>query len=198
MAPLQCWEVFPSISIGSEAAGDDGPKKMRATLHCGGRSPAVGAYDAGFLYLFLRPDRPARCQVKQLSSRGRHRQSQALVFLVFASRCSGTSGSYPVGLWCRRGTATGDPFNTTDEKPALASAGLTDQVESRRPYPPSSLGVSQRDLDDSRAVCPISRTSLAYIGRRFVVRSLGNCVNWENRISSRSITHATPNLGPED
>ena len=47
--------------------------------------------------------------------------------------------------------------STIDEIPALASAGLTDQVESRRPYPPSSLGRSSGDLDDSRAVCPISR-----------------------------------------
>ena len=50
-----------------------------------------------------------------------------------------------------------DPASTIDEKPALASAGLTDQVESRRPYPPSSLVKSPGDLDDSRAVCPISR-----------------------------------------
>ncbi len=33
----------------------------------------------------------------------------------------------------------GEPAGTTDEKPALASAGLTDQVESRRPYSPPSL-----------------------------------------------------------
>lgn len=52
---------------------------------------------------------------------------------------SGRAGCYPVGLWCRYGTASGDPASTTDEKPALASAGLTNQVESRRPYPPSSL-----------------------------------------------------------
>ena len=49
--------------------------------------------------------------------------------------------------------------SATDEKPALASAGLTNQVESLRPYPPSSLMKSSGDLDDSRAVCPISRTS---------------------------------------
>jgi len=40
-----------------------------------------------------------------------------------------TSGSYPVGLWRHYGTASGDQASTTDEKPALASAGLTDQVE---------------------------------------------------------------------
>jgi hypothetical protein len=52
---------------------------------------------------------------------------------------SGNSGRYPVGLWCLNGTASGDPASATDEKPALASAGLTSQVESRRPCPPSSL-----------------------------------------------------------
>jgi len=59
-----------------------------------------------------------------------------------SSRCGGYSsipGCYPVGLWCHHGTASRDPVSTTDEKPALATAGLTGQVESRRPYPPSSL-----------------------------------------------------------
>ena len=56
------------------------------------------------------------------------------------TECSDEAGLYPVGLWCLHGTASGDPASTTDEKPALASAGLTSQVESRRPYPPSSLG----------------------------------------------------------
>jgi len=52
---------------------------------------------------------------------------------------SSIPGCYPVGLWCHHGTASGVPVSTTDEKPALATAGLTGQVESRRPYPPSSL-----------------------------------------------------------
>jgi hypothetical protein len=48
----------------------------------------------------------------------------------------------------------------TDEKPTLASVGLTGQVASCRPYPPPLAMKSSRDLDGSRAVYPISRTSI--------------------------------------
>jgi len=51
------------------------------------------------------------------------RQDQADIQLV-----SGALKAQPVG----------EPASATDEKPALASAGLTNQVESRRPSQPSS------------------------------------------------------------
>jgi len=69
------------------------------------------------------------------------------------------SGRYPIGHSCLHGTAWRESTRTTDEKPAFASAGLTDQVALHRSYPPSSLIESARNLDSSRAVCPISRTS---------------------------------------
>jgi hypothetical protein len=79
------------------------------------------------------------------------------------------AGDTPLTLWhlvlldlrCQFGTANGEPAGTTDEKPALASAGLTDQVALRRSCPPSSLPMmSPRDLDDSHGGCPIPRTSV--------------------------------------
>ena len=42
------------------------------------------------------------------------------------------------GSPCRSGTASEELVSMTDEKPALASAGLMGQVASCRPYPPSS------------------------------------------------------------
>ena len=42
------------------------------------------------------------------------------------------------GSACRSGTAGEEPVSATDEKPALASAGLMGQVASCRPSPPSS------------------------------------------------------------
>ncbi|TKS60750.1 MAG: hypothetical protein EWM72_01055 [Nitrospira sp.] len=81
------------------------------------------------MFVLSRPVRPARSQITQASSRGRHRQSQGLVFLESASSSPFFSGYYPVGLLSPEGTASGEPANTTDEMPALASAGLTDQVE---------------------------------------------------------------------
>ena len=65
----------------------------------------------------------------------------------------------PLGLLCHDGTASGETARTTDEKDARFSAGLTDQVALRRSSPPSSLMKSSRDLDSSRAVCPISRST---------------------------------------
>lgn len=59
-----------------------------------------------------------------------------------------------------KGTARGEPASTANEKSVLETVGLTDQVELRRSWPPSSLDKSPRDLDSIRAVCPISRTSL--------------------------------------
>ena len=44
-----------------------------------------------------------------------------------------------MGLWCRNGTASGEPASVTDQKPALESAGLCGQVESGHPSLPSSL-----------------------------------------------------------
>jgi len=103
----------------------------------------------------LRFDWPARCQVIRVSRRGRRRQSQALVFLAPRRmlRRSRLISSWSV-VPSRHSLE--DPASTIDEKPALLSAGLTGQVESRRPCPPSSLVKSPRNLDDSRAVCPIS------------------------------------------
>ena len=65
----------------------------------------------------------------------------------------------PDGHSCLRGTAWRESTRTTDEKPASASTGLTDQVALRRSYPPSFQIKLSRDLDSSRAVCPISRSS---------------------------------------
>jgi hypothetical protein len=48
----------------------------------------------------------------------------------------------------------------TDEKPALASLGLMGQVASCRSFHPPLAMKSPRDLDGSRAVYPISRTSI--------------------------------------
>jgi hypothetical protein len=42
-------------------------------------------------------------------------------------------------LWCRYGTASGEPASMTDQQRALESAGLYGQVESGRPSLPSSL-----------------------------------------------------------
>jgi len=49
------------------------------------------------------------------------------------------AGSYSISLWCRYGTASGEPVSMTDQQPALESAGLYGQVESGRPSLPSSL-----------------------------------------------------------
>lgn len=70
-----------------------------------------------------------------------------------------SSGRHPIGPSCFHGTTWRESTRTTDEKPASASTGLTDQVALRRSYPPSFLMKSARNLDSSRAVCPISRTS---------------------------------------
>ena len=71
-------------------------------------------------------------------SRGRLRQSQALVFLALRLVLQLEWGLISGWSLVPYGTARGEPASTTDEKPALASAGLIDQVELRRPYPPSS------------------------------------------------------------
>jgi len=44
-----------------------------------------------------------------------------------------------IGLWCRYGTASGEPASTTDPKPTLESAGLSGQVELGHPLLPSFL-----------------------------------------------------------
>jgi hypothetical protein len=44
------------------------------------------------------------------------------------------------------------PTGATDEQVMLDTAGPTDQVESCRSSPPSSLGKSPRDLDSSRGL----------------------------------------------
>jgi hypothetical protein len=74
-----------------------------------------------------------------VSNRGRHRQSQVPVFLMLPSCPHSQHGFYPIGLRCRLRTASGEPASMTDEKLAHASAGLTGQVASSRPYPPSFL-----------------------------------------------------------
>jgi hypothetical protein len=73
------------------------------------------------------------------SNRGRPRQSRVLRFLMLLGDPHSQHGFHPVGLRCRYGTASGESASTTDEKPAPVSAGLTDQVASNRPYPPSFL-----------------------------------------------------------
>jgi hypothetical protein len=77
--------------------------------------------------------------VAEGSNRGRPRRSRVLSFLMLPSDPHLQPGFHPVGLRCRYGTASGESASTTDEKPAPVSAGLTDQVASNRPYPPSFL-----------------------------------------------------------
>lgn len=77
--------------------------------------------------------------IVQGSNRGRLRRSRVLTFLILPSDPHSQHGFHPVGLRCRNGTASGASASTTDEKPAPASVGLTDQVASNRPYPPSFL-----------------------------------------------------------
>ena len=113
------------------------------------------------LFVLSRPVRPARSKISYTSSRGRCRQPRVPVFLVRRRVLRTKSGHYPVSLLCPEGTASREPASTTDEKSTLASVGPTDQVESSRSYPhPPLLVKSPRDLDGSRAVCPISRTSV--------------------------------------
>lgn len=103
--------------------------------------------------------RPTRNKCQQTSNRGRPRQSRGpnLLLAQGASekgmRLLSSDAAVPKGI-----AATGEPANTTDEKPALGSVGLTDQVESCRSSLPSSLLVSHpRDLDCSRTIFPVSR-----------------------------------------
>jgi hypothetical protein len=80
-------------------------------------------------------------RIEHASSWGRRRQSQAFVFLVqrLVLRKDRLLSGWPE---MPRGTSSEEPASTTDEKSVLGSTGLTDQVASRRPYPPSSpLGV---------------------------------------------------------
>ena len=60
----------------------------------------------------------------------------------------------PVGLWCHYGTASGKPASTTDQKPALQSAGLCGPVESDYPSLPSSLGKLRGEPVDTYVARP--------------------------------------------
>jgi hypothetical protein len=101
--------------------------------------------------LKLRPARQARCWAliggKQIGPRRLCSSRQRRVLLMKTGWC-------PVGLWCHYGTASGEPASTTDQKPALESAGLCGQVESGHPSLPSSLGKLAGEPVDSRASCP--------------------------------------------
>ena len=59
------------------------------------------------------------------------------------------------GFWCRYDTTSGEPASTTDQMPALESAGLCGQVESGHPllssFPQKVGGVPV----NSRTVCPV-------------------------------------------
>jgi len=81
--------------------------------------------------------------------------SQALVFLAPASSSPSFSGLYLRGFLCRYGTASGEPASTTDQSPALESAGLCGQVESGHPSLPSSLEKVGGVPVDSRVFCPV-------------------------------------------
>jgi hypothetical protein len=84
--------------------------------------------------------RPARQPEHWAADRGSTNTSQALVFLTPASSSPRwKQASNRLVFLCRYGTASGEPASTTDQKPALESAGLCGQVESGHPSLPSSL-----------------------------------------------------------
>ena len=125
----------------------------------GERSPVVGAWDASDSCIHVCGPQPTRNKCQQTSHRGRPRQSRRPTLLLAQGasekgmRLLSSDAAVPKGI-----AATGEPANTTDEKPALGSVGLTDQVESCRSSLPSSLLVSHpRDLDCSRTIFPVSR-----------------------------------------
>lgn len=82
--------------------------------------------------------RPTRSKCQQTSNRGRPRQSRWPNLMLAQGapdkgmRLLSSDAEVPKGM-----AATGEPASTTDEKPALGSVGLTDQVESCRSSLPS-------------------------------------------------------------
>ena len=99
--------------------------------------------------------RPARRLEHWTTDRGSMNTSQALVFLAPASSSPSFSGLYLLGFLCRYDTASGEPASTTDQSPALESAGLCGQVESGHPSLPSSLEKVGGVPVDSRVFCPV-------------------------------------------
>lgn len=96
----------------------------RATLHYGGRSPVDGAWDAKKHYLGVLNSRPGREErISGLSSGDVRSQDTwcasrlTLVLLFLQWLLSYKSDS------AKRHKPTEEPANTTDEKPALNSAG---------------------------------------------------------------------------
>jgi hypothetical protein len=88
--------------------------------------------------MLSRPARPARCLMLQSVQSGETSSIPGACVPHSATDLHFKNGSSPSqGFTCRYGTASGDPASMTDEKPALASAGLMGQVASRLPYPPS-------------------------------------------------------------
>jgi len=80
------------------------------------------------------------------------------------------------GSSCPEDTASREPASTTDQQPALESAGLSGQVESGHPSLPSS-----REKVGGGTI--ISRERLVpfpLMGRSLLLRPLDNCVNGEN------------------
>jgi hypothetical protein len=80
------------------------------------------------------------------------------------------------GHACHSGTASEESASKTDEKPTRESVGLMGQVASCRPFHPPLAMNLPRDLDGSRAVYPISRTSVKRWAALSSLRPLGNLV----------------------
>jgi len=83
--------------------------------------------------------RPARQSVHWTTDRGRTIIPRCLCSSRQRRVLHIQAGLYSNSLWCRYGTASGEPASMTDQQPALESAGLYGQVESGRPSLPSSL-----------------------------------------------------------
>lgn len=108
-----------------------------------------------------RPERPARCLVMQGFQSGETSSIPGTCVPHATEHFSAQEWLSPSeGSPYQSGTAGEELVSMTDEKPALASAGLMGQVASRRSSPPPLAMKSPRDLDGSRAVYPISRTSI--------------------------------------
>ena len=80
------------------------------------------------------------------------------------------------------GTASGKPASTTDQNPALESAGLYGPVESGYPMLPSFLG---KLGGACRRLCALSKSPAQVIGPSFIFMQLEKHVNGENQLEKR-------------
>jgi hypothetical protein len=138
----------------------------RATLHEGGRSPELwrlGRRNIILRYIVAALKTHPILVIQGFQS-GETSSIPGAVFLLLPmflrSRMAFTLKFKSKALVPIRAQPAKNSVSMTDEKPTLASVGLTGQVASCRPYPPPLAMKSSRDLDGSRAVYPISRTSI--------------------------------------